>query len=386
MFCSKTLAMAALGAAAVMLSGCGEEKHAAARKSAEAPPVSVSVAKAAEAAVPELYESTGTVKARTTAVLSARVMGYVRELRPQAGDSVRAGQVVAVIDAKEIETGLRQAEAARNEAQSAVPEVTNSIAAAQAQLDLADSTHRRMKTLLDQKSITNQEFDEVAAKQRMAQANLEMARARRMQLEQKIRQADAAVAQASVMKGYMEVIAPFAGTVIERKAEPGMLASPGMPLLVVEQAGSYRLEAAVEESRLRMIRPGMKVQVELEAIGKPVEARVEEILPALDAGSRTFTVRIGLPGGLLRTGMFGRARFATGETKALTVPSSAVVRQGQVEKVYVADGGVARGRLVTTGAPLDARVTVLSGLSAGELVVAPVPASLTDGAKIEVRP
>lgn len=385
MYCSRKLKAAAGGALVIILAGCGGEK-AAPKKAESRPAVAVSLAKAQEETVPEVYEATGTVKARVSSVLSARVMGYVREIRVQAGDSVKAGQVVAVLDAKEIETGLRQAEAGRAEARSAMPEVNNAIAAAQAQMELAEATYKRMKSLLDQKSITAQEFDEVAARLRMAQANVAMARAKRAQLEQKIRQADEAVAQAGVMKGYTEVAAPFAGTVIERKAEPGMLAAPGMPLVVVEQAGGYRLEAAVEENRLGRVKRGMAVEVKLDAAEAPIEARIEEIVPAMDAGSRSFTAKIGLRGGLLRSGMFGRARIPMGEKKALMVPASALVRMGQVEKVFVAEGGVARLRLVTAGAARGSAVEILSGLSAGEQVVAPVPASLQDGSKLEVRP
>jgi RND family efflux transporter MFP subunit len=313
-------------------------------------------------------------------------MGYVREIRVQAGDSVKAGQVVAVLEAKEIETGLRQAEAARNEARSAMPEVNNAIAAAQAQLDLAGATFKRMKSLLDQKSITAQEFDEVAARRRMAEANLEMARARRRQLEQKIKQAEEAVSQAAVMKSYTEISAPFAGIVVERKAEPGMLAAPGMPLVVVEQASGYRLEAAIEEGRLNQVKRGMAVQVQLDGAAPLMDARIEEIVPAMDAGSRSFTAKIGLRGGLLRSGMFGRVRIPMGEKKALTIPAAALSRQGQVERVYVAEGGIARARLVTTGAARGDSLEILSGLKAGEQIVTPAPPALEDGARIEVRP
>lgn len=386
MFCSNSTKLGTLGLAALWLAGCGGEAPAG-KKAEEGPAAKVSVAKAAEESMADEYVATGTVKARTTTVLSARVMGYIRELKPQAGDTVKAGQVVAVIDAKEIETGLKQAEAGRDEARSAIPEVDSAIAAAKAQLELADATYKRMQSLHEQKSITPQEFDEVSARHRMAQANYEMAKAKRVQLEQKIAQANQAVAQAAVMRGYTEVIAPFNGTVIERKAEPGMLAAPGMPLLVVEQAGSFRLEAAVEEARLSRIKPGMAVKVDLEAVDHPLDARVEEIVPAMDPASRSFTVKVGLGGAAgLRSGMFGRARFAQGSRQTLTVPVSALQEQGQVQRVFVVSGGVARGRLITTGARPDGKVEVLSGLQAGETVVAPVPAGLVDGGKVEVRP
>ncbi|MGJ5818209.1 efflux RND transporter periplasmic adaptor subunit [Paludibaculum fermentans] len=386
MFCSNSTKLAALGLAALWLTGCGGEKPVP-KKAEDAPAVKVSVIRAAQESMPDEYVATGTIKARTTATLSARVMGYIRELKPQAGDTVRAGQVVAVIDAKEIETSVRQAEAAREEARSAIPEVDNAIAAAKAQLDLAASTLKRMQSLFDQKSITPQEFDEVSARHRMAQANYEMAKAKRAQLDQKIKQAGEAVNQASVLRGYTEVTAPFTGIVIERKAESGMLAAPGMPLLVVEQAGSYRLEASVEEARLASIRPGLAVKVDLESMDHPLDARVEEIVPAMDPASRSFTVKIGVAGaGTLRSGMFGRARFPQGTKQALTIPVMALMEQGQVQRVFVVDNGIARGRLITTGARTAGRVEVLSGLQAGETIVSPAPTNLADGGKVEVRP
>lgn len=371
--------------AAASLAACGGSKESA-RKAEPLPAVRVQTVKLAEETVPEIYEATGTVRARVSSVVGARVMGYLREVRVQAGDTVQPGQVIAVIEAREIDSGLKQAEAAREEARNALPEVENAIAAAKAQLDLAEATHRRMKSLYDQKSITQQEFDEAEARLRMARANHEMALAKRAQLEQKIRQAESAVAQAAAMKGYTEITAPFRGVVVERKAEPGMLAAPGMPIAVIEQSAGYRLEAAVEEGRLGRIRPGMPVEVVLDALGSPQQGRVEEIVPALDPGSRSFTVKVALPGGLLRSGMFGRARFALGERKALLVPASAVVRQGQVEQVYVVENGAARARLVTTGAAHNGRLEALTGLRAGDAVVVAPPANLRDGSPVEVRP
>lgn len=370
---------------AAVLSGCGGARETA-RKAEPLPAVRVQTVKIAQETVPEIYEATGTVRARVSSVVGARVMGYLREIRVQAGDTVRPGQVIAVIEAREIDSGLKQAEAARDEARNALPEVENAIAAARAQLDLAEATHRRMKSLFDQKSITQQEFDEAEARLRMARANHEMALAKRAQLEQKIRQAESAVAQAATMRGYTEITAPFQGVVVERKAEPGMLAAPGMPIAVIEQSAGYRLEAAVEENRLRRIRPGMAVEVVLDALDGPRQGRVDEIVPALDPGSRTFLVKIALQGTSLRSGMFGRARFVLGEKRTLLLPASAVVRQGQVEQVFVAEDGVARARLVTTGAAYGDRVEALTGLRAGDVVVVAPPSNLRDGSPVEVRP
>jgi RND family efflux transporter MFP subunit len=371
---------------AVLLLGACSSHPAPERKKDEAPPIRAQVVKAVRQDVPDLYEATGTVRARVTTVLSARLMGHIREIRPQVGDSVKPGQVVAVIDAREIETALRQAEAGRQEARGALPEVDNAIAAAKAQLDLATSTFHRMKSLAEQKSITPQEFDEASARQRMAEANLKMAEAKRTQLGQKIRQADEAVAQVNIQKGYSEVAAPFAGIVTERRAEPGTLAAPGTPLLVVEQAGGYRLEAGIEEARLSTVRAGARAEVKLDAFEQKLSGAVSEIVPALDPASRTFTAKLDLTGGLpLRTGMFGRARFTLGKHPALTVPPGALAAEGQVRKVYVVSEGRARARLVTTGATHEGGIEILSGLAEGEQVVCPLPPGLADGARVEVR-
>jgi RND family efflux transporter MFP subunit len=385
MFLSKRSLMSIPMAAAAVLAGCGG-KEAGKQAAPPAPPAAVTAVKIAAGSLPEEYEATGTVRARTTSVLSARLMGHIREVRVQAGDMVKSGQVVAVIEAREVETALRQAQAARSEATGAKPEVDNAIAAAQAQRDLARATFKRMKTLFDEKSITSQEFDEVSAKLRMAEANHRMALAKREQLEARIGQAGEAIAQVEIQREYAEVKAPFDGVVIERRAEPGMLASPGMPVAVVEQAGAYRLEAAVEESRLGRIRTGMPVTVRLDAFGREIKSTVAEVVPALDPASRTFTVKINLgavPG--LRSGLFGRARFRFGERQALTVPAAALIEDGAVARVFAIEGDRARSRMVTTGARHGDRLEILSGLREGDLVIAPRPPGLADGAAVEVR-
>ncbi len=375
--------LAALLSFVLLLAGCGS-KPSAEQTGPAAAPVAVRTFAAVNVEMPAVYEATGTVRARSAAQISAKVMGYVREVKVQAGDTVKAGQLLVLIDDRDLAAAQRQAEAASNEAQQAMSEVDNAIAAAKAQLDLTQVTFARMKDLYDKKSISTQEFDDVSMKLKVAQANHAMARSKRGQLQARIRQAEEAVAGASIMKGYAEIRAPFAGVVTEKRAEPGNLAAPGQPLLTIEQSGAYRLEAQVDESRLGSIRAGQSVSVTLD---NTIEARVSEIVPAVDAASRSFTVKIDLPAmPRVRSGMFGRASFPLGKRQALVAPAGAVVEQGQVRSVLVAQDGYARGRMVTLGERLGDRVEVLSGLSAGEVVIHPRPAGLADGARVEVRP
>jgi RND family efflux transporter MFP subunit len=387
MFLNRIVPLCPVIALTALLTGCGPAADRSTSAQPSSTPLTVNAQPTALVDMPETYEATGTVQARVTTLLSARTMGRISEIRVQPGDTVKAGQVVAVLDARDLETASRQAEAAREEAQNALPEVDSAVAASQAQLELAEATFHRMKMLFDEKSITPQEFDEAQARLKTARASHAMSQAKRRQLEARIRQADESVAQAGLQASFAQVTAPFAGTVIERKAEPGMLASPGTPIVALEQIGAHRLEAAVDETKLGRIRVGTPVRVEFDAFDKQTSGRVSEIVPALDAGSHSFTVKIDLPGQPgLRSGMFGRALFEFGTRRTLVVPAGALVNDGQVARIYIADGGVARGRMVTTGVRVGDHVEILSGLSAGEQVIVRPPQSLSDGARIEVRP
>jgi RND family efflux transporter MFP subunit len=220
----------------------------------------------------------------------------------------------------------------------------------------------------------------------MAEANYQMALSKRKQLDEKIRQAEQAVKGAAVMKSYSEIRAPFSGTVTRKMVEPGNLTAPGAPLLIIEKEGTYRLETHVEESRLPLIRLGQPVKVHVEALNLDIDARVSEIVPAVDAASRAFLVRIDLPRvAKLHSGLFARAEFPIEPRPVVVVPASAVRSQGQVQSIFVIEGGRARSRMVTIGDRHDDQVEVLSGLAPGEKVVYPVQAELVDGSRVEVQ-
>ena len=208
---------------------------------------------------PSTYEATGTVRARTTATISSKLMGYAREVRAQIGDRVREGQTLVVLDARDLESNVSRAEAGREEVKSAIPEAESAIAAAKSQLDLAQVTFNRMQDLLNKRSVTNQEFDEASARLKAAQAALDMARAKRTQLDAKMAQMEQEIRAAGIQRGYSEIIAPFSGTIITKSVEPGTLAVPGAPLFTIEREGTYRLEASVEESKLALARWGERL-------------------------------------------------------------------------------------------------------------------------------
>ncbi len=369
----------------VLLAGCGGAPEKAAAPT-PGTPVAVGALVVQPTEWPATLEAVGTVRARTSALIASKVMGYVREVRVQAGDAVGAGDLLVLLDARDQETALRTAQAGLAEARDATTEVENAIRAAEANLELARATHRRMSNLFDKSSISRQEFDEVVTRLKMAEANHEMALSKRNQLQARIRQAEEGVRSAEIMTGYAEIRAPFAGVVIDKTAQPGNLAAPGVPLLTLERRGDYRLEASVDESQLASIRPGAPVTVTLDALNRRIDARVSDVVPAVDPAARAFLVKIDLPAAPdLRSGLFGRATFAVGSRRVLTVPADAIRTRGQLQWVFVTDQGTARLRMVTTGTERDGRREVLSGLAAGESIIYPVTADLSDGAKVEVR-
>ena len=335
---------------------------------------------------PSIYEAAGTVRARTSVAIAAKWMGYVREVNVRVGDRVRQGQLLVSLDARDLDASANRAAAARNEVRNAIPEADSAVVAAKAGLDFAQSTFRRMNELYEKKSISDQEFDEASAKRKAAQAAFEMARAKRAQLDAKLAQAGEEVQSSQVARSYAEIVATFPGIVTSKSVDLGSLATPGVALLTIERDG-YRLEASVEESKLSSIRLGQPAAVTLDGISRTFDTRVSEIVPVVDAASRAYIAKLDLPPLRdLRSGMFGRAAFKLGTRQVVAIPFAAVSERGQLESIFIEENGVARTRLVTLSEKTNDQVEVLSGLTAGEKIIFPVPRGMADGTRVEVAP
>jgi len=321
--------------------------------------------------------------------LASKLMGTILQVKVQAGDRVKAGQLLVVIDSREAEAMIHKAEAGGREAEMALQETESHIAGAQANLTLSDATLKRYETLRVEKSVTPQEFEEVQARQRAAAASLEALQARKQQVLARIKQAESDNRNAEALHSYAELRAPFDGVITQKHAEPGSLAVPGVPVLTVEETSRYRLEVPVEESRVSAIKPGQKLEVRVAAAREePMPGMVREIEASADPASRTYLVKVELPlRSLLRSGMYGEALLQGGPSHAIWIESRSIVRQGQIEGVYVVEGGkVARLRLLKLGSVSGNQVEVLSGLTHAEsYVLAPVP-ELKDGVRVEVVP
>ncbi|MGA2371688.1 MAG: efflux RND transporter periplasmic adaptor subunit [Candidatus Korobacteraceae bacterium] len=309
--------------------------------------------------VPDYVEATGTVRAAQSAQLASQVMGVITRVNVHEGNHVRRGEVLITIDAAQQRSVYDSATAGLQASQE-------TIAAADADYALAESTMSRYQMLFDKQSVSPQEYDEVKTKLAAAKARRDAARAGRTQ-------AEAGVTEASTAIGFTSLSAPFDGLVVAKLADAGAMAAPGVPLLTIEDPGRFRLEALVDENQIGTVRLGEAVPIVLDSLGnQTIVGKVVEIVPMADPASRTFTVKIELPvNPLIRSGLFGRARFPRGEREAVLVPQNALLHRGQLDAVYVVGKDeIASLRYVTLGKPSAEQVEVLSGLENGERIVA----------------
>lgn len=327
-------------------------------------------------------EAGGTVRARTTTVLSSRVMSSIVSVAVRPGDRVRAGQVLVRLDARQLAGGQARAEASLAAVLEGAAAAEADADGAAAALELARASHARIARLAERKAATPAELDAAVAALRGAESRLQAATARRGEMARSIEAARAAANSAAIDTSYAAIVAPFDGVVTTRSAEPGTMAVPGAPLLTVEETRGFRLEVSLDAADTANLPVGTTVPVTLDGLPE-VEGTIEEVAPSLDPVAHAYTIKIGLPGHAgLRSGLFGRARFRGAAREQLAVPAAALVRRGQLTLVFVVDRGSARMRYVHVGAPAGDRMPVRSGLAPGERVVLNPPEGLADGAPL----
>jgi RND family efflux transporter MFP subunit len=290
----------------------------------------------------QLTEVVGTVRASRRATIAPLISGTIAEVRVGLGSSVRAGDVLVRLSAREVEARLEQTRAVSE----------------QAARDRARAT-----SLVGQGAISVADYE-------TAMSQWSVARARQTEAS--------SIAERRVLR------APFAGVITSKVASVGDTALPGQPLLVLEASSALRLEAQVPETIGERLAVDDPLPVRIEGLDRDLEGRLAEVQPASDATTRTRLFKIDLPDTPgLRSGQFGRALLLGRESPTVTVPSEAVVHHGQLESVFVVDSGVARLRLVRSGREWKGRVEISSGLAGGETVAVAGTDALVDGDRVE---
>jgi RND family efflux transporter MFP subunit len=330
-------------------------------------PDSTAVAELTE--ITETYEAVGTIRPLAESTIEAQVRGKIASLRVRPGDPVRRGDVLVVLEDSEYRARLEQAMQGLNAAMAAREQAGQKIEEAEAAFDEATSQFERITELYESGAVTQRELDQAEAAFRQTRSRLQQAKDGLRRAEADVLRARKMVEEARIALGYTRILAQETGQVAERIVEPGDLAAPGKPLIVLQTPGSLRLEAYVREGLIHKVRPGRKFDVRIGSLETTVSGVVDEVVPSADPMTRTFLVKIGIPevpGAY--PGMFGRLLVPEGTRPAVLVPESAVRRVGQLETVMVDTGGEWKAVYVKTGRTVGDRVEILSGLEGGETV------------------
>lgn len=291
-----------------------------------------------------IEESVGTLKAASRSVISSKILATIEEIHVTAGDFVKPGDLLITLNTLELDARFQQSGERLTAAQAAARE--------------AEADFDRSQRLRQSDAISQREFDESNRKLQVARADE--------------RRAEQAVNEAQVLLSYAKILAPKAGRIVDRTAEPGDTAQPGAPILTLYDSQSLRLETPVLEHLAVKLQVGQNLTVHVDSINKDFLATIDEIVPQADAASRSFLVKASIERiENLYEGMYGRLQIPAGTRRHLCLATDAIVRIGQLEFVDVAlSDNTLQRRLVKTGrVGMPGRVEVLSGLEAGETVV-----------------
>ena len=295
-------------------------------RSPKATPRQIPAVRVSDAAGPAFYHAAGTVRAARRAELATRVMGRIQSVRVRAGDRVRQGQMLLTIDRASLTASQEQARSG---------------------LELAEKNLRRTERLYADSATTL--------------VQLEAARNAHSQAEAQSRAVAADLA-------YTDLQAPFDGMITSRMADPGDLAAPGQPLLVLEDESAREIVVTAPDELRERLRVGQPVPVRIGAGERSVAARIIAVVAGADPRSPTLEVRLVGPSSLT-PGLAAVAELPAGERSALVVPRSTLIERGQLQGVYLfAPDSTLRLRWIRTGTPEGKAIEVVSGLRPGDVI------------------
>ncbi|MBD3222839.1 efflux RND transporter periplasmic adaptor subunit [bacterium] len=320
--------------------------------------VRVELVEAARTVVPRTVMATGTIEAENSVEVSTRLMGHVKEVLVREGQRVEAGEVLVRIDETDMLARKRQVEAA--------------LAEAQAVLDNAETNFERFRRLYADNSISKSRLDDARTGRDRALAGVQQAQAR--------------LAEVEVQLDYLRIEAPTDGTVTRRLVDPGDMANPGAPLVMLEEVGVMKVRAGLAESDVDLVDVGAEVKVKVTSLDQATyTVPIARIIPTASGMSRTFDLQAYLPNddGRLKSGMFARVEVPVGSREAVLVPAEALHERGQLTGVWIVDdSGTAHLRWIRVGRTHGDEVEVISGLQGGERVVLRADLPLVEGDKV----
>lgn len=301
------------------------------------------VVEVASRRLPVEETAVGTIQPVHRVEVASRLLARAVEVNVTAGQMVTAGEVLVRLEDSDLRARRSQAE--------------SGVAQAQAALDQARAEESRTRAAFETKAIAGIEMDRATNALKGAEANLA-----------RVRQAET---EAKTILEYATIRSPIDGKVVDKRVNTGDTVTPGQVVVTVLDPTRMQLVASVRESLSRRLKVGETVSVKVDVMEHACPGTVSEIVPEAEAASRTFQVKVTgpCPEGVY-AGMFGRLAIPVGEEEVLLIPRAAVRSVGQLQCVDVAAEGYRQRRAVRLGRVMGAEVEVLSGLRAGEMVVA----------------
>lgn len=312
-------------------------------------------------------EISGRVESSRMATISTKLMGYITSVKVKVGDRVKKGELLVSIESEEILAKRSQAQAMVVQAEAAF---TN-----------AEKDYERYQQLYSLQSASAKELENVKLMYISAKSRLDAAQQARN--------------EASALLSYTQLRAPFAGVVTQKMADQGTMATPGMPILLVEQHGEYQVRATLPEAAISKIGKGAAVVVNISSIGKTFKAQVDELSPSSLASGGAYEVLINVPNSAKSSLFSGQYANVTVEgmtmsaentsASAVFVPESSIVRRDHLTGLYtISTQGTAILRWVRIGKQKGSKVEVLSGIAANEQLIVKSSGKLYNGAPVKI--
>ena len=344
----------------LFLSSC-DSKQNEVQNEPEGPAVETAVAQMTP--VPKSYQFTGSVQGEQRINLSTKIMGRITELPYDLGDEVSKGEVLLRIKNDNIIAQRDQVEA--------------NLAQAKTTLKNTRTNYERIKALYADSSATQKELDDITT-------HFEVAKAQVKALKSKL-------AEIKDMMDYSVIESPIDGYIVQKNVSQGDLASPGRPLLVLEEVNNLKILVSVPSSQIGLFSKGDSLNISIDAAKANFRGIVKSVNPSGDAMSRQFEVKVAIPKDVasqqeVKPGMFARLSLDKGDESVISVPETALVEHGQLTGIYTLGANEqVLLRWVRTGRKIGSNVVILSGLSKGDRYIASYDGRLHEGQKVTIQ-
>jgi RND family efflux transporter MFP subunit len=330
----------------------------------------------------------GTMQALTEAPILARADGYLKRRLADIGDRVRAGQVLAEIDAPELDQQIHQAEAAIEQAQAATEQAEASLEQGKANRELARTTADRWKMLVERGISPRQEGDQYQAQLAAQDANVKALEKAIQAQRSSLTAVKANLARLQDVQGYRLVKAPFDGVITLRNVDVGALVGTGTTLLYrIAQIGTLRTYVNVPQASVNAVHVGQAAALTVSHLpGRTFRGTVARTANALDPASRTMLVEVDVPNldGALFPGTYAEVDLSGSRpNQPLVVPATAILfRTDGAQVAVVPPDQTVHLQKITVGRDYGDRVEILQGVSEGTMIVAAPGDAAREGARI----